>query len=162
MIHRIRGSNIDVMSLAPGRPGSLCAGVQELTAIRMKTIIVKSSGRCRTLDDIHGLKNSEGIHWGGCGFFANITSQEAKSVPTGQCSGGRSQSTLLTERSMLETSAIFAALIDNIPDFIYVKDTSSRFIVANAHVAHLMGGEPEELWENRLRFLPARVGQWLP
>ena len=33
------------------------------------------------------------------------------------------------ERKMLRT------LIDNIPDFMYVKDTESRFIIANAHLA---------------------------
>jgi PAS domain S-box-containing protein len=44
------------------------------------------------------------------------------------------------ERKMLR------ALIDNIPDFMYVKDTKSRFLVANAHLARVVGVEtPEQL-----------------
>jgi PAS domain S-box-containing protein len=44
------------------------------------------------------------------------------------------------ERKMLR------ALIDNIPDFMYVKDAKSRFVVANLHVARVAGVEtPEEL-----------------
>jgi len=44
------------------------------------------------------------------------------------------------EHSMLR------ALIDNMPDFMYVKDTHSRFIAANAHVAHGVGEDsPEKL-----------------
>ena len=44
------------------------------------------------------------------------------------------------ERKMLR------GLIDNIPDFMYVKDAESRFVVANAHVARAAGVEtPEEL-----------------
>jgi PAS domain S-box-containing protein len=44
------------------------------------------------------------------------------------------------ERRMLR------ALIDNIPDFMYVKDAESRFVVANSHVARAAGVKtPEEL-----------------
>jgi PAS domain S-box-containing protein len=45
-----------------------------------------------------------------------------------------------SERRMLR------ALIDNIPDFMYVKDEKSRFLVANSYLAHAVGLEtPEEL-----------------
>ena len=38
------------------------------------------------------------------------------------------------------------AMIDNIPDYIYVKDAQGRFMVANPHLARMMGAEtPEEL-----------------
>ena len=38
------------------------------------------------------------------------------------------------------------ALIDNIPDFMYVKDEKGRFVVANSHLAHAVGvATPEEL-----------------
>jgi len=41
---------------------------------------------------------------------------------------------------------VLRALIDNIPDFVYVKDLESRFLVANAHLARIVGaGTPEEL-----------------
>jgi PAS domain S-box-containing protein len=44
------------------------------------------------------------------------------------------------ERKMLR------ALIDNIPDFMYVKDTESRFVVANSYLARVVGVQrPEEL-----------------
>ncbi len=52
----------------------------------------------------------------------------------------RAEEALSKERKMLR------ALIDNVPDFIYVKDAESRFVVANASLARSMGLEtPEEL-----------------
>jgi PAS domain S-box-containing protein len=36
------------------------------------------------------------------------------------------------------------ALIDNVPDFMYVKDTQSRFIVANVHTARSVGANSAE------------------
>ena len=36
------------------------------------------------------------------------------------------------------------ALIDNIPDFMYVKDLESRFVVANPHLAHVVGVKTTE------------------
>ena len=62
----------------------------------------------------------------------------------------------LTERqAALETDAeatssiendLLRTLIDNLPDLIYVKDTASRFLVANIAEARLMGAAtPEEL-----------------
>ena len=50
------------------------------------------------------------------------------------------QVVLDTERKMLR------ALIDNIPDFLYVKDAKLRFVVANPPVARAVGlGSPEEV-----------------
>jgi diguanylate cyclase (GGDEF)-like protein/PAS domain S-box-containing protein len=50
------------------------------------------------------------------------------------------QEVLSHERKMLH------ALIDNIPDFMYVKDTKSRFVLANMALARSMGGKsPQEL-----------------
>jgi PAS domain S-box-containing protein len=50
------------------------------------------------------------------------------------------QEALTEERNLLRT------LIDHLPDFIYVKDQESRFILANAALARHMGaGAPEEL-----------------
>jgi PAS domain S-box-containing protein len=46
---------------------------------------------------------------------------------------------LAQERKLLRT------LIDNMPDNIYVKDTKSRFVVANFAVANFMGTTPEGL-----------------
>jgi two-component system sensor histidine kinase/response regulator len=44
-----------------------------------------------------------------------------------------------SEQRMLRT------LIDNLPDFIYVKDAQCRFLLANVAVARVMGGTPEQL-----------------
>ena len=50
------------------------------------------------------------------------------------------QETLSAERQILR------ALIDNVPDYMYVKDTDCRFLVANFAVAKQMGAKaPEEL-----------------
>jgi PAS domain S-box-containing protein len=47
----------------------------------------------------------------------------------------RAEDTLSEERRLLRT------LIDNMPDYIYVKDAGSRFVVANRAVAELMGAK---------------------
>jgi len=56
-----------------------------------------------------------------------------------------------SEREMLR------ALLDNIPDLMYVKDTKSRFILANPQVAKLMGvNTPDDLiGKTAFDFLPA-------
>jgi PAS domain S-box-containing protein len=52
----------------------------------------------------------------------------------------RAEETLSAER------AILRALIDNVPDYMYVKDTDCRFLLANVAVARQMGARgPEEL-----------------
>jgi two-component system sensor histidine kinase/response regulator len=50
------------------------------------------------------------------------------------------------EETLSEERKVLRALIDNVPDFMYVKDAESRFVVANASLAHSMGTKsPEEL-----------------
>lgn len=50
------------------------------------------------------------------------------------------------EEKLQEERNILLSLIDSAPDFIYVKDQESRFLVGNKSVAHLMGlSEPEQL-----------------
>jgi PAS domain S-box-containing protein len=52
----------------------------------------------------------------------------------------RAEAALAEERNLLRT------LIDNLPDSIYVKDTSSRFLIGNIAVAQIMGAStPNEL-----------------
>jgi len=52
----------------------------------------------------------------------------------------RAEELLSKERQVLR------ALIDNVPDLMFVKDTESRFLVANAKMAHSIGvNSPEEL-----------------
>lgn len=51
------------------------------------------------------------------------------------------EAALASERNMLRT------LIDNVPDYMYIKDTGSRFVVGNLALAHSFGKtSPEELY----------------
>lgn len=49
------------------------------------------------------------------------------------------------EAALAEEHGLLRTFIDNIPDVIYVKDTGSRFLVANKEVANLMGTTPDKL-----------------
>jgi diguanylate cyclase (GGDEF)-like protein/PAS domain S-box-containing protein len=50
------------------------------------------------------------------------------------------------EDNLTEEKSLLRTLIDNLPDYIYVKDDRSRFLVGNNAVAHVMGVEtPDEL-----------------
>ncbi|MGB9464408.1 MAG: response regulator [Candidatus Acidiferrum sp.] len=50
------------------------------------------------------------------------------------------------EEALSEERKTLRALIDNVPDFMYVKDAGSRFVVVNASLAHSMGMKsPEEV-----------------
>ncbi|MGA7572924.1 MAG: PAS domain S-box protein [Terriglobales bacterium] len=57
------------------------------------------------------------------------------------------QETAKEQRSIIDSERkMLRALIDNIPEFMYVKDLQSRFILANPQVARAVGIEnPEEL-----------------
>ena len=67
----------------------------------------------------------------------------------------RAEASLAYERNLLRT------LIDNMPDCIYVKDADSRFLVANAGVAHLMGvtGPDQLLGKTDFDFYPPELAQ---
>jgi diguanylate cyclase (GGDEF)-like protein/PAS domain S-box-containing protein len=41
--------------------------------------------------------------------------------------------------------ALFRAMIDQVPDYLFVKDTDSRFVIANRAVAADLGRKPDEL-----------------
>lgn len=48
--------------------------------------------------------------------------------------------------SLHDEHSMLRALIDNMPDLMYVKDLESRFVLANAYAAHILGlDSPEEL-----------------
>ena len=63
------------------------------------------------------------------------------------------QSMLQAEREMLR------ALIDNIPDFMYVKDLQGKFVIANAHAARVMGAKNSEdlIGKTDFEFFPIDV-----
>ncbi len=49
------------------------------------------------------------------------------------------------EQVIADERNILRALIDNIPDIVYVKDTESRFMAANVTLANILGRTPESL-----------------
>ena len=56
----------------------------------------------------------------------------------------------ITERKCVEQKleaerALFRAMIDQVPDYLFAKDTESRFVIANRAVAADLGRQPEEL-----------------
>ena len=60
------------------------------------------------------------------------------------------------EESLAQEHTLLRTLIDNLPDFIYAKDTESRFILNNvAHARSLNGGPPEQIiGKNDFDFFP--------
>ncbi|HKV23566.1 MAG TPA: response regulator [Candidatus Acidoferrum sp.] len=67
----------------------------------------------------------------------------------------RAEETLSGERQVLR------ALIDNVPDFMYVKDTNCRFLLANVAVSRQMGAKsPEDLLgKSDYDFYPRELAQ---
>jgi PAS domain S-box-containing protein len=65
----------------------------------------------------------------------------------------RAEEALTTERNLLRT------LIDNLPDYVYVKDTASRFVINNlAHVRVLGASQPADvLAKTDLDFFPKEL-----
>ena len=63
------------------------------------------------------------------------------------------------EETLSEERKILRVLIDNVPDFMYVKDLECRFLVANLSVARQMGAKtPEELLgKNDFDFYPREI-----
>ncbi len=52
----------------------------------------------------------------------------------------------LAEEALAQERNLLRTLIDNLPDYIYVKDTKSRFVIGNIAVARIMGAKsPDEL-----------------
>jgi len=52
----------------------------------------------------------------------------------------------LAEEALAQERNLLRTLIDNLPDYIYVKDTKSRFVIGNIAVTHIMGAKtPDEL-----------------
>ncbi len=68
---------------------------------------------------------------------------------------------LRAETALSAERGILRALIDNIPDFIYVKDVQSRFLVANVSVARSLGvRNPEEvLRKTDFEFYPREIAE---
>jgi PAS domain S-box-containing protein len=63
------------------------------------------------------------------------------------------------EETLSEERKVLRALIDNVPDFMYVKDAECRFLVANLSVARQMGAKTTEelLGKDDFDFYPREV-----
>ncbi|HEY4907425.1 MAG TPA: response regulator [Candidatus Acidoferrum sp.] len=68
---------------------------------------------------------------------------------------------LLAEETLSEERRMLRALIDNVPDFMYVKDARSCFVVANASLAESMGvtSPADLLGKTDFDFYPKRVAK---
>lgn len=75
----------------------------------------------------------------------------------------RRKFSLQKQRAEFQSSELqlFRVLIDNMPDFIYIKDTKSRFIVANKYTAAMLhcSGTEELLGKTDFDFFPKELAQ---
>lgn len=96
-----------------------------------------------------GLRNPVGAYLGRVWFFRDITTHKRAEVSLQNAKDDADEANrqLLAERTILESERkILRVLIDNIPEFMYVKDKLSRFVLANCHLASMVGvNTPEEL-----------------
>ena len=71
---------------------------------------------------------TDGTYYGRVWYYRDITDRKA------------------FEKSLAEERNLLRTLIDNVPDYIYVKDCASRFVIANTALAQGVGvSTPEEL-----------------
>jgi PAS domain S-box-containing protein len=96
-----------------------------------------------------GLRGPAGKYLGRVWFFRDITvhKQAEISLQDANDLADGANRRLLAERLILNDERnMLRALIDNIPDFMYVKDLEGRFVVANYHLARAVGVlTPDEL-----------------
>jgi len=98
------------------------------------TLVARQAGHFEA-DDV-GLLNHVGNQVGVAVENAGLYQQAQQEIAERR----QAEEALAAERNLLRT------LIDNLPDFIYVKDSESRFVAANTAVAHIMGAiTPDEL-----------------
>jgi PAS domain S-box-containing protein len=96
-----------------------------------------------------GLRNPDGNYMGRVTFYRDITAQKQAeaNLQDARDRADEANRRLQVDRALIEGERkMLHALIDNIPDFMYVKDLESRFVVANPHLAQVVGVEsPEQL-----------------
>ena len=71
------------------------------------------------------------------------------------------QALLAATEALSKERQVLRALIDNVPDFMYVKDTDCRFLVANSSVSRQMGAEAPEavIGKTDFDFYPAELAK---
>jgi len=95
------------------------------------------------------LRNEDGKYLARAWFFRDITQRkqaEADLVQAREAAEAANRR-LSSQHSILDRERkILRSFIDNVPDLMYVKDTESRFVLANSALARLFGVEkPEDL-----------------
>jgi PAS domain S-box-containing protein len=93
---------------------------------RVETEFVNKRGEKVILEGTANCHFAGGKPMSARGIFRNITARK------------QAEESLRRERTLLRT------LIDNTPDYIYVKDTENRFLVASTALAHRMGAVSAE------------------
>ena len=96
-----------------------------------------------------GLRNQDGKYLGRVWFFRDITAfrQAEVNLQLAKESADEATRRLQADQSIIENERqMLHGLIDNIPEFMYVKDLECRFVVANPHLAQVIGVEtPDQL-----------------
>jgi len=110
------------------------------------------------------LLNAFGGYYGRVWYFRDITDRERteQALWKARISAEEANRNLRAKQLTLESERrILHALIDNIPDFMYVKDAQSRFMIANVHAARMMGAKsPDELvGKTDFDFYPAELAR---
>jgi PAS domain S-box-containing protein len=95
------------------------------------------------------LRNEDGKYLARAWFFRDITERkqaEADLVQAREAAEAANRK-LSAQHSILDRERkILRSFIDNVPDLMYVKDTESRFVLANSALARMFGVEkPEDL-----------------
>lgn len=98
------------------------------------TFVRKDGTRFPVLLKVTSLIDSKGDLRGFMGIAADLTEKKRDLEAIQQ-----REKIIADERNMLR------ALIDNIPDIVYVKDTESRFLVANVTLANILGRTPSDI-----------------
>jgi PAS domain S-box-containing protein len=107
-------------------------------------------GYQRALSNLLTAEERELLARDGC-VVTTLLRSVAETDVEGRVVGTRAMYTDITERKQAEEALaqernLLRALIDNVPDFIYVKDVKSRFVTLNPALARLMGvATPDDL-----------------
>jgi len=167
--HRTAAPNLSVLSAAAEQvadPAAFSMRIRELydrpdekdhCEVRLKD--------GRTLErHSTGLRDCTGKYLGRVWFYRDITAQKLSeaNLQNAKKVADDANRHLIAKRLVIENERkMLRALIDNIPDFIYVKDSESRFLAANRHLARVVGVDtPEQLLgKTDFDFYPAELAK---